>query len=58
MEKSFKTAREYCEQGRKDKLINYFSFFPERTLQKLRVMVDEVFRLNIFSIIIDRMVNA
>jgi hypothetical protein len=42
MEKSFKTAKEFCEQNKKEKLVNYLSFFPDRTRQKLSVMIDEV----------------
>ena len=42
MEKSFKTAKEYCEEGNKNKLENYLSFFPERTRKKMSTMCDQV----------------
>lgn len=42
MEKSFKTAKDYCEEKNKIKLENYLSFFPERTRKKLGVMCDQV----------------
>jgi hypothetical protein len=42
MEKLFTTAKDYCDQGKLEKLTNYLSFFPERTREKLKFMIDEV----------------